>query len=559
MKMMKNIRFPLIKLNKESEQDTDVIGYIVILLYAALYIFTTCFHEPWFDEAQAWEIGKTASYWDMLTIITHTEGHPPLWSLILSIPSKLGVPYLWGIKTVAFVFSITAVYLIVFKSPFPRTIRCLLPFSYFVFYQYGVISRTYCVMMVAMFMSAIYFKTKEEKPFTFVFWLWIVSLCSAFGLLIAAGICFAWCIDIVKNNSKKLKTLIKDRRVHALFSLLILALIIVWQLTPYNNTFATNERYFWDNIFAKVMYAGFAMLGDSYISSSGIPDYTRMGIGDFAIGTIATIAIWIIICHSKNKEIIKYYFLSYIIQIPLYCYYSGDHHTGVMFIHAIWGLWIAFSTGLETKGMEIERISFEISPLQGKRCLIAILEFLATISIVYSILSVRAEVIYPYCSSKDIASYIKEKHLEDSDIMVNWYVIPYYAEILEKLSDIEKYDSNHTNFATAVLAYFDKNFIFNHNFGRDDMTYANHFKASYEENINNYEKWAAHGIPDVLLGSDATLSLVYGDNVALTDFKLTRDFVGYNMWKGNLNPERMSLWVSKKYIEEHPDTDYLGK
>ena len=128
--MKNNLRTKQI-LNNEIYKD----GIIVMILYAVLFLLITYFHEPWFDEAQAWEIGRTATYMEMFTVLPHTEGHPPLWSLILSIPAKLGMPYYIGLKSASFVFSAITVYLIVIKSPFPKLIRYMLPFTYFIFYQ----------------------------------------------------------------------------------------------------------------------------------------------------------------------------------------------------------------------------------------------------------------------------------------------------------------------------------------------------------------------------------------------------------------------------------------
>jgi len=41
------------------------------------------FHEPWFDEVQAWMIARCATIKELLTVIPHYEGHPPLWHMIL--------------------------------------------------------------------------------------------------------------------------------------------------------------------------------------------------------------------------------------------------------------------------------------------------------------------------------------------------------------------------------------------------------------------------------------------------------------------------------------------
>ena len=65
------------------------LEYITLFLFVLTYCIITVFHEPWFDEAQAWQIAKCASLKEIFFEIPHYEGHPPLWWLLLSIPARL--------------------------------------------------------------------------------------------------------------------------------------------------------------------------------------------------------------------------------------------------------------------------------------------------------------------------------------------------------------------------------------------------------------------------------------------------------------------------------------
>ena len=109
------------------------VGTIVLAVYSVALVIMMFFHEPWYDEAQAWMIAKAASYGDMFFVIPHVESHPPLWHLLLSIPAKLGLPYEVSLKAVNFVFALGTVYLIEFKSPFTNITKTVLPFTYFFF------------------------------------------------------------------------------------------------------------------------------------------------------------------------------------------------------------------------------------------------------------------------------------------------------------------------------------------------------------------------------------------------------------------------------------------
>ena len=72
--------------------------WILFVLLIVSYFCVSFFHEPWFDEAQSWQIAKCASIKDILFEVPHYEAHPPLWHLLLSLFAKIGVPYELGLS-----------------------------------------------------------------------------------------------------------------------------------------------------------------------------------------------------------------------------------------------------------------------------------------------------------------------------------------------------------------------------------------------------------------------------------------------------------------------------
>ena len=126
----------IIKLSRNIEKIAGHIPEITAsLLYTIFHFVISYFHEPWYDEAVSWQIAKCASVKDIIFTLPHYEGHPPLWHLILLPFAKLGCPYEFSLSLVSMIFAGASVMLIIWKSPFPRSIRLLLPFTYFFFYQ----------------------------------------------------------------------------------------------------------------------------------------------------------------------------------------------------------------------------------------------------------------------------------------------------------------------------------------------------------------------------------------------------------------------------------------
>ena len=137
--------------------------WIAFIGFVLAYIVVSLFHEPMYDEAQAWMIARDASWWELIFEIPHYEGHPPFWHLILALFAKSGISFEVGLRIPGAIFCITSVWLIVFRSPFPKVVKCLLPFTYYIFFRYSIVVRPYCMTMLGLCLVAIAYKRRSEK------------------------------------------------------------------------------------------------------------------------------------------------------------------------------------------------------------------------------------------------------------------------------------------------------------------------------------------------------------------------------------------------------------
>lgn len=190
---------------------------IVLAAYVIVVGTVMCFHEPWFDEAQAWLIARDCSWREMILERPHYEGHPPLWWMMLAAPAKLGVPYEIGLKSINLACATLMIWLLEFKTKLPEPFKVILPFSYFLCYQYGVTSRPYALMVAAMLLVAINWKTRDEKPWREVLSMMLLCLTSSYGLVIAGMFAANWVVRFVRQEH----SLIRNRqRFAALLALL---------------------------------------------------------------------------------------------------------------------------------------------------------------------------------------------------------------------------------------------------------------------------------------------------------------------------------------------------
>lgn len=547
-------------MEKSGQKKRKIIEIGIVCLYAILYIVVTVFHEPWFDEAQAWEIAKCGSYKDLLFLIPHGEGHPPLWSLILSIPAKLGVPYEIGLKSVAFAFSVATVYLIVFKSPFSKWVRYSLPFTYFIFYQYGVISRTYCVVMFLLFLLASCFDTKDEHPYRFVTLLAFLCASTAYGIVIAGGICICWCIDIWQDSKNTgsdniVKNLFRDKRVKALLCLFVIAVLLMLEIMPYGSTTANNATRY-EYLGKKIIYMLFAMQGDAFVSSTFPEVWENTGLIDFIPGILATLVSWVYFCIIVPRKRLKYYFVPEFMFASVMTYYGFQHHSGICVLIYIAMLWASYDGDYDQKMMAKIRTRFKENDGKIIAGMLKLIPGIAiAVMLVYSAMSAQKDMLHPYSEGKEIAQFIKEHHMEEALIMAEWYSA-YSRNGADEETDeeknlsIEDFDSNFVATAVPIVSYFDRNIIFNHNDNYNHVGYVTHFTASMEENLNNYSRWAEYGYPEVIIGSPQ-IEFVYGDKLTFSDYEVVLCAKNCPIWKGSMSDFNTRVYVRKDCLAQY--------
>jgi len=515
----------------------------VFFLFIASFITVSIFHEPWFDEAEAWQIAKCASFKDILFLLPHYEGHPPLWHLILTIPAKLGVPFEWGLKTVAAIPTLFSVWLLLFRSPFPRPVRLLLPFNYFIFYQYGVISRPYGLMLLGVILSAMSFGKRDEKPWRFILSLLLVCLCSAYGILIAGGICICWVFDIMKEYGWKLsKALWKDHRVHALSVLLLLALLLIAEIIPYSDAYGMNHSNATPFIL-RLIYAMFMILPDCFLTETftGVLSLSSLTLPVgiyFFVGTFGFLLCCLIFFILQPKYR-KFFFLPWILlAIFMSAVYFYAHHIGIMAMLLLFTLW---SNGRISPTRSniicrlINRFCVSKSDLQSLRILKkSFITLLLLIPLYWTLCACMNDIQYPYFFSRETAAFLKESGLSKATIMSSWVeLLPEDQE--NSVEDIYQYSyTNIQHFSASISAYFPDNIFYTFNKQADDQAYILHRLETSEETKGTLSRWRNLGAPDVLIGR-VDLEAVFGDEVSWSDYTpvYKMDSIACSIWKAH--------------------------
>ncbi len=159
----------------------------VAAAYALLVSVTILRHEPWADEAQAWLLARDAGLWDIWVHLMHYEGSPGLWQTLLHALVGIGLPYS-AYNFVSGALGFAAAWMLIRYAPLPLAIRLLLPFTYYLCYQYAVVARSYALLAPLMFATALVFERAAQKPFLFSALLCLIAGVSVHGVVISACI-----------------------------------------------------------------------------------------------------------------------------------------------------------------------------------------------------------------------------------------------------------------------------------------------------------------------------------------------------------------------------------
>lgn len=417
-----------------------VIISITLLLYTTFMSIVSFFHEPWSDESQSWAIAKYASYHDMLFFLGHGEGHPPLWWIYLSLFAKIGVPYELGLKMASIILNVIFSLLLLIKVKIPVLIKFSVPFTYFFFYQYGVISRCYSILILSLVLLAIFWNDRNIKPYKTSFSLILLSLSSAYGLVISFALALLWVYELLKKSFKDCNDknfffihLIKynKKQINALLMLLFSSVITVVLLFPTNDPYAlVDEKK--NTLLFRIFYMLIIEPIDSlffiseYIDTelySYSPDYYSLIVGSFiAIIFYLTLFFWPKARNMRRFIILPHIILSIIAATTFY----WSHHIGITTSLFLFWYIICYtktdtpyvnSNSLFLKKAEIWMDSSEGQIIQRIYWLIP--TFIIIISIKWSIDSSFSDIKYNYSANREIYNTIIDIGGKNSKILTS--------------------------------------------------------------------------------------------------------------------------------------------
>ncbi len=491
--------------------------FIVVIVFIILHIVVGYFHEGCFDEVHAWNIAKDGTLYEILFEIPRYEGHPALWHLIFIPFVSLGISFKAAALIITTFFGTVSVSILEFKSPFPRPIKLLLPFTYFFFYQYGIIARPYCMMVLAFLLIAVLYKRRDEKPVRFTLALLFLCTTSAFGVAVAGGISLVWLIKIFGSGIKRG---FKDRRFYCLLLLLVYTLFLLARMLPintYGGMSYTGARR--NGIVLRLLYLTTGLFSDLFFTDSYSSDFLADYVFDkyeLACSCIvgAVILTVIIYIGVKRKTIAEFLIPFGMLTIFSTFVYFCIHNSGILFCFLMYWVWISLEKPGDKQEDRICSDSFKYIKNLIVRYKYVLYGVLMVLPLIWSISAGVTDIIHTYSFGEKEAEYIKSNGLENSEICLEWNTVRDES----KKGTLEYFDMKHIINMDRLYAYLDNPHFVNWPFSYSLYTFF-HRETTDVENTGIIDNIIENPKPDVLIG-EPDLSMVNGNN-----FNLHRDYV----------------------------------
>ena len=159
------------------------------------------------------------------------EAHPGLWYICLWVFSRLHVSYA-GMHWVAAAIGFSGVAVLVTTSPFPRFIKLLLPFTFYLAFQYAIVARSYVLAPLLIFLCAYFWPQKLERPLTIALCLGLLANVAAHAAAISGGFAIVYLIDLWLSRHEQCPRAPAKRLYAAAVMLLVFYGLSIWTALP---------------------------------------------------------------------------------------------------------------------------------------------------------------------------------------------------------------------------------------------------------------------------------------------------------------------------------------
>lgn len=400
------------------------VEYLVLTAFIGFYLyFKFNYHELWKDEWQAWLMARDMGWGELLGSLYY-EGHPALWYLYLKVWAlfSTGVNDPFLLQTAHAAVMIGVYYLLFFRLKFPFWVKTLLLFSYYPFFEYGMVSRGYAFVMLIGF-AIVTLLDKPEKN-----WKWLAALfflfcqTEVYAVMMAGALLFYLFLE--NGFLKNWKALFKKGTFRNLaISGLAGLIVFIISVFPRGSGEELSRAYLSEPFSSETLFKGFQGMFANTFWIGSIPDTNIFGVSSFGLLLSILVLAGLIFFFRKEKNLLwtlLFFVVGYFVFL-ITIYTGGVRQWGTFFIFFVMLLSLYFSKNTKSVGStpSIDSNAKTGANAQASRgttlshaTTVIGLVFLCSIlffQIRYTTLAVKKEYNHPFTNAQITADFIKEK------------------------------------------------------------------------------------------------------------------------------------------------------
>lgn len=384
--------------------------WTAISSYAAIVAVAIAHHEPWADEAQAWQLARSLSLGDLFRHYVRYEASPGLWHFMLWILVRMHVSYS-GLHWICGAIAVGATALFVFKSPFPRYLKLTLPFTFFLVFQYAIVARSYVLVPPLLYLIAMRWR---KSPVVLAVFLGLLGNVSLHAAVISGGLATVFLLDKIRSGALR-QAPERRRLIVAAFVLIGFSLFAIWSAWPPHDLMAHISE-------TRLQHSDSPLMKFLVALILGIcrPWY-------MAIPFWIAVACWLHARRSSTYLLPVLFFAAFCAAVSV-----GWWHAGLLIPLLICLLWITWPE---------QREIIEVRAIAGRIAILGV----AMVQISWAAYALTYDYREAYSSAPSTAQFLKPLVAEHKTIAVTSLYDPYC-------------DAYH---AVGILPYFDHNIFVN--------------------------------------------------------------------------------------------------
>lgn len=399
----------------------------IVALFLLVTVPVMLHHEMWRDELQAWLLARDSVSLSALFHELRYEGHPALWYLVLRVMTTVTRDPRW-MQWLSVGIGASSVYVFARFAPFPRIIRGLFAFGYFVAYGYTIVARSYGVEMLLLMVLCAVLASRRSSVVVGLL-LILIANTSVYGGILVIALVGAFVVEAVwgRRGSHSIRRGVRNVSIIALCGAFGVGLLVLQVRRPADAPFSGNGlgvKALLDRsagqIRSRPLIQRLTPVWRAYVPIPPTDDLSGLWGGDAFLNRspraapvailLSVILLAIAVALLRRSVLALVFFLlatAGTLLFSLLIYVGGLYHYGHFFLASIVALWLAASQHnaggcLATEGTSSGRIMSLLD--RHSRLLIATLLVVQMVGAAFRLVG---DYLFPFSEGEAVADYVR--------------------------------------------------------------------------------------------------------------------------------------------------------